>query len=139
MYSDEEKIQLMKDFDKMNYYESQNFDYDDEFASELVDIVKKLNTGTLSVDSDEIKQAILDLEFNLDGQGIFLRKESKFFEEGFEIYLNIGINSDQLTNLIKWLDQFSFEIYSVYEDGFSSLNITFLLKPTYEYEDVNTD
>ena len=32
MYSDEEKIQLMKDFDKMNYYESQNFDYDDEFS-----------------------------------------------------------------------------------------------------------
>ena len=139
MYSDEEKIQLMKDFDKMNYYESQNFDYDDEFASEFVDIVKKLNTGALSVDSDEIKQAILDLEFNLYGLGIFLRKESKFFDEGFEIYLNIGINSDQLTNLIKWLDRFSFEIYSVYEDGFSSLNITFLLKPTYEYEDVNTD
>lgn len=139
MYTDEEKIQLMKDFDTMNEYEEQNFPYDGEFPEKLVKVIHDLDLGKISHDSQEIKNAMMDLEYNLYGQGIFLREETKFFEEGFEIYLNIGINSKQLINLIDWLDQFTFEINPVYEDGFASLNIMFLLKPTYEYDDINSE
>lgn len=137
MYTDEEKIQLMKDFDIMNEYEEQNFPYDEEFPDKLVQTIRDYDLGKIAYDSEELHKASMDLEYNLYGQGIFMRAEPKFFVEGFEIYLNIGINSKQLTNLIDWLDQFSFEIEPVYEDGFASLNITFNLKPTYEYEDVD--
>lgn len=132
MYSDEEKIQLMKDFEKMNYYESQNFAYDDEFAIKLVDIVKRINLGTLSLDSDEVKQAVLDLEFNLYGQGIFLRRESKFFDEGFEIYLNVGLKSIQIEKLNEWLKDFDYQIYAQYENGFASINMLFTLKTDFD-------
>lgn len=132
MYSDEEKIQLMKDFEKMNYYESQNFAYDDEFAITLVDIVKRINLGTLSLDSDEVKQAVLDLEFNLYGQGIFLRRESKFFDEGFEIYLNVGLKSIQIEKLNEWLKDFDYQIYAQYENGFASINMLFTLKTDFD-------
>ncbi|WP_407380426.1 hypothetical protein [Methanobrevibacter sp.] len=122
MYSDDEKAQLMEDLKEM---ESLKVDTGDEgmiLQDDLIDFIENRN--------GDRSDLIFRIELYTYAFKLFSRKEVKFDNNQFYVYLNDSLLEYEKIGLIKKdLDKFELVIEAVEENGEILINLIF----TYHY------
>lgn len=122
MYSDEEKKELMEELKEMETLKVDTGSEGEILQNDLIDFIKNGNG-----DKDDLKFRI---EYFAYAFKLFCRKEVKFEENQFTLYLNDSLLDYEKIDLIKNdLNEFELVIEAVEDNGEILINLNF----TYHY------